>query len=106
MDHDAHAKVYAFKEGDTVYIHCFDGKNNWLPGTIINKQGPLTFRIILDDDRVVQHYIDHIRSREYIDLPVGTTARFDDVYYQLPQRMMLQINQLLAWLLLLHCTDQ
>ena len=59
-------------------IRSFDGKNKWLPGTITNKQGPLTFRITLDDDRVVQRHIDHIRSRECIGLPVGT-ATFDDV---------------------------
>ena len=78
MDHDAHARGCIFKEGDNVYIRSFDGRNKWLPGTITNKQGPLTFRIALDDDRVVQCHIDHIRSRECIGLPVGTTT-FDDV---------------------------
>ena len=62
-DHDAHARGHIFKEGDNVYIRSFDGKNKWLPGTITNKQGSLTFRINLDDDRVVQRHIDHIRSR-------------------------------------------
>ena len=77
-DRDAHARGRIFKEGDNVYIRSFDGKNKWLPGTITNKQGPLTFRITLDDDQIVQCHIDHIRSRECIDLPVGTTT-FDDV---------------------------
>ena len=68
MDRDAHAKVHVFKEEDYVYIHSFDGKNKWLPGTITDKQGPLTFS-----------HIDHIRSCECIDLPDGTEISFDDV---------------------------
>ena len=78
MDHDVHARGRVFKEGDNVYIRSFDGKNKWLPGTITNKQGLLTFKITLDDDQVVQCHMNHIRSRECIDLPVGTTT-FDDV---------------------------
>ena len=66
--------VFSKKE----YICSFDGKNKWLPGTITTKQGPLTYRITLDDDRVVQRHTDHIRSCECSDLPVGTTT-FDDV---------------------------
>ena len=78
MDHDAHARGRVLKEGDNVYIRSFDDKNKWLPGTITNKQGPLTCRITLDDDQVVQRHIDHIRSCKCSDLPVGTTT-FDDV---------------------------
>ena len=33
----------------------------------------------LDDDRVVQQDIDHIRSCECIDLPARTATSFDDV---------------------------
>ena len=68
------------RRGDNayVYIRSFDGKNKWLPGTATTRQGPLSFRIILDDDRVVQRHIDHIRSQECTDLPVETTTSFDD----------------------------
>ena len=76
MGHDAHAKMRDLKEGDTVYIRGFDVKDKWLPGTITS---PVSFRITLEDDRVVRRHIDHIRSRESTDLPVGATTSFDDV---------------------------
>ena len=61
-----------------MYICSFDGNNKWLPGAITTRQCPLLFRIVLDDDRVVQHHIDHIRSRECTDLPVETATSFND----------------------------
>ena len=75
MNHDARARGRVLK-GDNVYIHSFDGKNKWLPGTITNKQGPLTYRITLDDDRVVQCHKDHIRSRECSDLATCRDSNF------------------------------
>ena len=70
MYHDAHSRARDFKEGDAVYVCSFDGTNKWLPGTILAKQGPLSFKVTLDDDRVVRRHIDHVRSRMSSDIPV------------------------------------
>ena len=63
MYHDTHSRARDFKEGDAVYGCSFDGANKWLTGTILSKQGPLSFKVTLDDDRIVRRHINHGRSR-------------------------------------------
>ena len=60
MYHDSHSRTCDLKEGDAVYEYSFDGTNKWLPGIITTKQGALSFKVTLDDDRVVQCHIDHV----------------------------------------------
>ena len=67
--HDTHSRTRDFKEGDAVYVCSFDGTGKRLPGIITAKQGPLSFRVTLDDDRVVRRHIDHVRSRMSTDIP-------------------------------------
>ena len=62
--HDAHSKGREFAEGDTVFVICFNKVNTWLPGVIDRKQGPVSYRVVLDDDRVVRRHTDHIRTRK------------------------------------------
>ena len=35
----------------------------WLPGTIQEVRGPVTFQVALDDGRVVRRHVDHVRLR-------------------------------------------
>ena len=48
----------------------------WLPGTIIEAKGPVTFHIELTDGRVFRTHIDHIRKRTC--LPANTGEPEDD----------------------------
>ena len=52
--HDTHCKQCQFKAGDTVYVKDFSGKEGWLPGIITKIQGPVTYLIELEDERVVR----------------------------------------------------
>ena len=70
MYHDTHSRTRDFKEGDAVYACNFDGTGKWLPGTLLAKQGPLSFKVTVDDDRVVRCHIDHVRSCMSTDTPV------------------------------------
>ena len=54
--HDAHSKSREFAEGDTVFVKCFNKADTWLPGVIDRKQGPVSYRVVLDDDRVVRRH--------------------------------------------------
>ena len=65
--HDAHSKNRQFKEGDTVFVKCFSKADTWLAGVIDRKQGPVSFRVVLDDDRVVRRHLDHIRARDCVE---------------------------------------
>lgn len=71
MYHDTHSRTRDFKEGDAVYVFSFDGTGKWLPGIITAKQGPLSFRVTLDDDRVVRR---HIESRMSTDIPTEAVS--------------------------------
>ena len=51
-DHDRTAKERILVDGQKVYAKNFRGKPRWLPGTIIQVSGPLSFRVELLDGRV------------------------------------------------------
>ena len=60
---DAHAPKHHFTIGDTVFVRDFPSGKNWLPDTLAQSKGPLSFLIKLDDGRVIRRHIDHIRER-------------------------------------------
>ena len=65
--HNAHAKDRALRVGDTVFVMNFSGKTKWLHGVIVEQTGPVSFRIRLEDGRVVRRHIDRVRSRRVND---------------------------------------
>ena len=65
--HNAHAKDRTLRVGDTVFVMNFSGKTKWLHGVIVEQTGPVSFRIRLEDGRVVRRHIDHVRSRRVND---------------------------------------
>ena len=50
--HDSRANRRHFTIGDTVFVHDFPTGNKWLPGTVIQSKGPLSFLIKLADGRL------------------------------------------------------
>ena len=58
--HDSHANRRHFTIGDTVFVRDFPTGNKWLPGTVTQSKGPLSFLIKLADGRVFRRHIDHI----------------------------------------------
>ena len=62
--HDEHSKSREFTEGDTVFVKCFRKADTWFPGVIDRELGPVSYRVVLDDDRVVRQNLDHIRHCE------------------------------------------
>ena len=67
--HDTHSKQRQFTEGDCVYVKDFSGKEDWLPGIIIKIQGPLSYLVELEDERVVRRHVDHVKSRVSLTEP-------------------------------------
>ena len=61
--HNMHAKDRTLRVGETVFVRNFDGKSKWLCGVIVEQTGPVSFRVRLDDGRVVRRHVDHVRSR-------------------------------------------
>ena len=50
-------------EGQAVYVKDFRYKKTWMPGTVVDKTGPVSARIQLDDGSVIRRHQDHVRVR-------------------------------------------
>ena len=65
--------------GDTVFVRDFPNGKKWLPGTVTQSKGPLSFVIELDDSHVIRCHIDHIRVRPpSTAVPISTRPSHDD----------------------------
>ena len=63
QQHDASAVDRSFKEGDRVFVKNFQSGEKWLPGVIVKKRGPVSFRVRLSDGQERRCHQDQIRSR-------------------------------------------
>ena len=61
--HDVHAKARKFEVGDAVFVKDFPNGKNWIPGTVQDRKGPLSYHVKLDDGRIVRRHVDHVRCR-------------------------------------------
>lgn len=61
--HDKRAKVRSFEVGENVYVLNHNRGSKWLPGTIVERRGPLSYCVELLDKRIVRCHQDHIRPR-------------------------------------------
>ena len=78
--HDEHCKQRQFLEGDSVYVKDFSGKEEWLPGIITKIQGPLSYLVELEDERVVRRHMDHVKVRVSLTEPRDSqTNEVDEV---------------------------
>ena len=63
QNHDVHSRSREFNEGDTVFVKSFGvSSEQWLPGVITQKLGPVSYRVTLMDDRVVRRHLDPYQS--------------------------------------------
>ena len=63
MYHDRSAKHRVFVVGDKVYAQNFGSGKFWFHGTVVEVTGPLSFKIQLEDGRILRRHVDHIRKR-------------------------------------------
>lgn len=59
--HDKHTRARAFQVGDRVYVRNFTGTPTWIPGTIQDQTGPVSFRVQLSGGRIRKRHVDHMR---------------------------------------------
>ena len=81
--HDQKARERKFQVGDSVSVRNFTTGDTWLPGTIVESRGPLSFQVKLQDGRTVRRHLDHIIYRpasqtlngsDWMDLPQVTES--------------------------------
>ena len=59
--HDRHAKLRELKIGQSVWARDFR-TGNWIPGTIVNRRGPLSYVVQTDMGSVWRKHIDQLRE--------------------------------------------
>lgn len=76
--HDQTSRLRTFKIGDPVFIRNHTRGPKWLPGTVLQMQGPRTFKVELMDGRVWRRHVNHIRYRSVDITPASNSDEFDD----------------------------
>ena len=74
--------------GQQVYTLIY--RNNiatWIPGTIKDIIGPVSYRVRLNDDYVVQRHVDQLRGRSKIDMAPETV-----IYNNIPLPVTQTLN--------------
>ena len=62
--HDHRAKERDIQVDDNVYVWDFRTSKAWLPGVVIEKTGPVSTQVALEDGQVVRRHQDHVRAKE------------------------------------------
>ena len=52
-NHDRQSKNRQFTIGDLVYVHKFPSNDDWISGTILKANGPLSFMVELESVQTV-----------------------------------------------------
>ena len=61
--HDSSVSARSMIEGDKVWVRNFSEGPRWLPGSIAEVRGPLSYLIRLEDGQEVRRHVDHVRAR-------------------------------------------
>ena len=66
--HDKHSVNQSFDLGDPVFARKFSRGPQWLPATIVQRSGPLSFKVkVLEGGMTWRRHEDHLRQRSVID---------------------------------------
>jgi hypothetical protein len=61
--HDRNVKARQFEMHDKVLVSNYSGRGDkWLPGVVIEITGPVSYKVKLDDERIVKRHVDQIRG--------------------------------------------
>ena len=69
MRHDARGKSRTFRVGDSIFLKNYGAGSGWLPGKIIQRSGPVSFQVLLEDGRRKRCHQDQLRPRVVEDGP-------------------------------------
>lgn len=76
--HDQYARLRSLSPGDNVYVRNFSITNNqqWLPGIILKRNGPVSYVVELSDGRVFRRHQDNVRLRQDAGPETDTSTGF------------------------------
>ena len=62
-DHDKSCSYRNLETGQTMFVRNFGRGQDWLSGVVESQTGPLSFRVRLEEGRLVKRHMDHVRQR-------------------------------------------
>ncbi|KAI7796507.1 hypothetical protein IRJ41_023564, partial [Triplophysa rosa] len=86
--HDKKARERNFCVVDLVLTRNFTYGPKWIPGHIVTVTGPLSYKVMLGDGRVVQRHVDQIHARQKLVVnisEVGMDSKFPD--FDIPENL-------------------
>lgn len=60
--HDQHSKSRELFLGQRVLVRIIRPGQAWIPGTVVERNGPLSYLVQVSDNRVWKRHIDHVRE--------------------------------------------
>jgi transposase InsO family protein len=68
VDHNRNKRVRSFSVGQSVMVKNFRPGPDWIPATIVEKLGPLSYVIETQDLQLWRRHVDHVKGREDLDV--------------------------------------
>lgn len=62
-DHDKHCRMRSFSEGEKVFVKNNRSGEKWLSGHILKSSGPVSFKVQLQNGKMIRCHQDQLRSR-------------------------------------------
>ena len=62
-DHDKHCRMRSFSEGEKVFVKNNRSGEKWLSGHILKSSGPVSFKVQLQNRKMIRCHQDQLRSR-------------------------------------------
>ena len=72
--HDKHSRSQPMFPGTSVFVREYNGPHKWIPGVILQKLGPVTFSVAINNGRTVKRHIDQLRHRIVTPKAIATPA--------------------------------
>ena len=77
-NHDQHSRFCSFAIGTSVMVKDFRHSQQWIPGTIVQNLGPLTYQVDVGDGQLLKRHIDHLAQRQVPTAKTTTTSDSTD----------------------------
>ena len=77
--HDQHAHQRTFHVGQTVMAKNMRAGPSWVPGTIVQQLGPVTYLVDVSDGRVWKRHVDHLKDRGAESLTPWTPDQTENI---------------------------
>ena len=62
--HDNHTRLRNFVIGSPVMVRDYRHADKWVPGTVVKKLGPVTYRVDIGNGNIVKRHVDQLTQRQ------------------------------------------